>query len=65
MNSIYESIYYNTEKEPWKWVEDFLADYVVDESLAVSYTHLDVYKRQGYKRRYKSLISHRSLYDSG
>lgn len=33
MNSIYESIYYNTEKEPWKWVEDFLADYVVDESL--------------------------------
>ena len=33
MNSIYESIYYDTEKEPWKWVEDFLADYVVDESL--------------------------------
>lgn len=33
INNIYKSIYYDTEKEPWKWVEDFLADYVVDESL--------------------------------
>ena len=39
MNSIYESIYYDTEKEPWKWVEDFLADYVVDESLEYIQTY--------------------------
>jgi hypothetical protein len=33
MKQIFESIYYDTEKEPWKWVEDFLEDYVVDETL--------------------------------
>lgn len=30
---IFMSIYENTEKEPWKWVQDFLFDYVVDETL--------------------------------
>lgn len=33
IENIFESIYSDTEKEPWKWVEDFLADYVVDGTL--------------------------------
>ena len=33
MNSIYKSISYDTKKEPWKLIEDFLSDRVIDESL--------------------------------
>ena len=27
MIQMFDSIYSDTEKEPWKWVEDFLSDY--------------------------------------
>ncbi len=33
MNNIYESIQCSTEKEPCEWIEDFLSNYVDDESL--------------------------------
>lgn len=33
MIQMFDSIYSDTEKEPWKWVEDFLSDYIVDEEL--------------------------------
>ena len=33
LNSIYNSIYYDIEKDPWQWIEDFIEDCVVDESL--------------------------------
>ena len=44
--------------EPWKskemrkvTVDKFIAFYTVDTRSSVSYTHLDVYKRQGESRR--------------
>ena len=33
IRQIFISIYENTEKEPWKWVRDFLSDCNVDETL--------------------------------
>lgn len=33
MEQIFESIYYDTEKEPWEWVQDFLTNYISDEKL--------------------------------
>lgn len=33
MEQIFESIYYDTEKEPWEWVQDFLINYISDEKL--------------------------------
>lgn len=33
MLEIFMSIYEDKEKEPWKWVQDFLSDYIVDETL--------------------------------
>ena len=33
MIQIFMSIYEDTEKEPWKWVSDFLSDNMVDEVL--------------------------------
>lgn len=33
MIQMFISIYEDTEKEPWKWVEDFLADYDINETL--------------------------------
>lgn len=33
MIQMFVSIYEDTEKEPWKWVEDFLSDYDIDETL--------------------------------
>ena len=33
IKQIFESIYYNTEKEPRTWVNDFLSEYIVDETL--------------------------------
>ena len=33
LDNIFDSIFNDAEKEPWKWVEDFLADYIVDETL--------------------------------
>lgn len=33
LDNMFESIYYDAEKEPGEWVEDFLSDYIVDENL--------------------------------
>ena len=33
LGEIFESIYYDTEKEPSEWIEDFLADYTINETL--------------------------------
>ncbi len=33
MEQIFETIYYETEKEPWEWVGDFLLDYIGDETI--------------------------------
>jgi len=30
---MFMSIYEDTEKEPWKWVKDFLSDYIIDDTL--------------------------------
>ncbi len=39
MIEMYDSIYRDTEKEPWKWVEDFIDDHIVDEEL----TYIQMY----------------------
>ena len=33
MINIFKTIYYCTKKEPCEWVEDFLADHIIDETL--------------------------------
>lgn len=33
MEQIFKSIYYDTEKEPWEWVRDFISEYIVGETL--------------------------------
>ena len=33
MKQILETIYFDSQKEPWKWVEDFLSYRIVDETI--------------------------------
>lgn len=33
LQEIFETIYYEKEKGPWEWLNDFLSDYIVDETL--------------------------------
>lgn len=33
MKEMFESIYEDAEKEPWEWVDNFLSDYIIDETI--------------------------------